>query len=323
MGSSRSAFSYPSEHAAIAGAASKVLAYLFPEVSPERLNALASRAAASRVSAGTNYPSDVAAGLRLGRMVGDAAIARAMGDGFDLPWEGPRPNGEKHWAPPPGTFGPPTRPMAGRWRTWILPSGDSLRPPPPPAFGSARFLAEAEELLDISRSLSSLQKGIASGWAGGEGTPLPPGIWNEIALRYVRLHPMSEPGALRLFALLNMALADAGVAAWDAKYAYWSPRPENAIHDLGLDPRWRPFLATPFFPSYVSGHATYSGAAAEVLAYVFPDATAEFRRMAREAADSRMYGGIHFRSDTEVGLLMGRSIGKLVVERAKRDGADR
>ena len=123
-------------------------------------------------------------------------------------------------------------------------------------------------------------------------------------------------------ALLNVAMADAGVAAWDAKYAYWSPRPENAIRDLGLDRRWNPYLVTPFFPAYVSGHATYSGAAGEVLAHLFPGEAPLFKAKAEEAAMSRMYGGIHFRSDSEVGLRMGRAIGRRVVERARRDGAE-
>jgi membrane-associated phospholipid phosphatase len=110
-----------------------------------------------------------------------------------------------------------------------------------------------------------------------------------------------------------MALADAGVAAWDAKYTYWQPRPINVIHDLGLAPAWHPLLETPVFPSYVSGHSTYSGAAAEILAFAFPDDAELFRAKAREAAISRLDGGIHFRSDVEVGLRMGRRIGDLAV----------
>ena len=117
-------------------------------------------------------------------------------------------------------------------------------------------------------------------------------------------------------------MSDAGVAAWDAKYAYWNPRPENAIRDLGLDRRWKPYLETPFFPAYVSGHATYSGAAGEVLAHLFPDDAELFRAKAREAAMSRVYGGIHYPMDGEVGIRMGRRIGRLVVERARRDGVE-
>ncbi len=126
---------------------------------------------------------------------------------------------------------------------------------------------------------------------------------------------------MRTFALLNVALADAGVACWDTKYTYWTPRPMNAIRDLGLDPDWESLLRTPTFPSYTSGHATYSGAAAEVLGYVFPDDAEAFASKAEEAAVSRLYGGIHYPLDNEGGLEMGHRIGKLVVDRASGDGA--
>ena len=116
-------------------------------------------------------------------------------------------------------------------------------------------------------------------------------------------------------------MADGGVAAWDTKYEYWVTRPINAIRDLGLDRKWESYLDTPFFPAYVSGHATYSGAAAEVLAYLFPEDADLWQRRAQEAADSRVYGGIHYPMDGEVGLQMGREIGRRVVARAKADGA--
>jgi membrane-associated phospholipid phosphatase len=175
----------------------------------------------------------------------------------------------------------------------------------------------------VRASLTPEQKKIASFWAGGQGTSLPPGIWNEVVLRYLHEEPLSEPRAARVFALANVAMADAGVAAWDAKYAYWSPRPENAIRDIGLDRRWKPFLQTPLFPAYVSGHATYSAAISEVLAHLFPKDAADWREKGREAGISRIYGGIHFPADNVVGARMGKEIGGRVVEHAKRDGAER
>jgi hypothetical protein len=215
----------------------------------------------------------------------------------------------------------PSRPNAGRTATWVLRSGDQLRPEPPPRFGSPKFVAEAREVLKVSRELTPRQKRVASIWAGGEGTPLPPGLWNQVALNLVREERLSTPRAARAFALLNAAMSDAAVMVWDAKYTFWSPRPDTAIRDLGLDRRFKPFLKTPFFPSYVSGHSAFSATAAEVLAYLFPERATEFRARAREAAMSRLYGGIHFRSDNDVGLRMGRELGRLVVKRAKRDRA--
>ena len=148
-----------------------------------------------------------------------------------------------------------------------------------------------------------------------------PGIWNQVLLDTVREERLSVPRLTRAFALLNAAQADAGGAAWDCKYAFWSPRPVNAIRDLGLDHTFTSFLATPPFPSYISGHATYSAASAQVLSHLFPARTAEFHVKAEEAAMSRLYGGIHFRSDNEVGLEVGTKVGRAVVERARIDGA--
>lgn len=311
--------SYPSEHAAVAGAASRVLAYAFAEQPGPRFEEMATEAANSRIQAGVNVRSDVEAGLDLGRAVAAKVIARARKDRFDEKWDRERPHGRRYWRPPPGSVAAPSRPNAGRTATWVLRSGAQLRPEPPPRYGSAKFLDEAREVVKVSRELTPRQKRIASIWAGGEGTPLPPGLWNQVGLSLVREERLSTPRAARAFALLNVAMSDAAVAVWDAKYTFWSPRPDTAIRDLGLDRGWKPFLKTPFFPSYVSGHSMFSAAAAEVLAYLFPERAKEFRARAREAAMSRLYGGIHFRSDNEVGLRMGRELGRLVVKRAKRD----
>ncbi|MCA1691029.1 MAG: vanadium-dependent haloperoxidase [Actinobacteria bacterium] len=126
----------------------------------------------------------------------------------------------------------------------------------------------------------------------------------------------------RALALISIALSDAGVSAWDAKFTYWNPRPENGIRDLGLDPEWKPYLGTPRFPAYPSGSAGYAGSVEAVMSYLFPDNAAELKRRAEEQAMSRLYAGIHWRYDS-ASLDAGRKIGGLVVERAKADGADR
>jgi membrane-associated phospholipid phosphatase len=315
--------SYPSEHATIAGAASRVLTYAFPEARALGLDAMAERAAGARVRAGVNYPSDVRAGLALGRKVAEAVIARARRDRSTLEWDGRRPHGRAHWEPPPGSVGGPLEPMAGRWRTWVLASGSQVRPGPPPRFGSPRFLAEAREVMQVRDHVTPEQERIVSAWAGGIPTTLPPTVWDRIALASLSRPGLSIPRQARALALVDAAIADAGIAAWDTKYAYWSPRPENAIDELGLQAGWAPLIPTPRFPSYVSGHATFSGAASEVLAHLFPAQAPVFRARAREAAMSRLWGGIHFRTDNAVGLRMGRQIGRLAVARARRDGAQR
>ncbi len=314
--------SYPSEHAAIAGAASRVLEYLFPEAPKARLEIQAEDAAQLRVAAGVSYPSDAKAGLQLGHDVAQRVIAVAKRDGSQRVWDGKRPRGRGFWEPPPGSLARPVEPLAGTWKTWILRSGRQLRPPPPPAFGSAKFRAEAREVIRIGSKLTAEQKRIATFWAGGQGTPLPAGVWDQVMLAYVPRQKLSVPRQTRVFALLNAAMDDAGIAAWDAKFAYWNPRPMNAIRDLGLDRGWKPYLDTPFFPAYVSGHSTYSGAAGEVLAHLFPADAKLWRAKAQEAGISRLYGGIHYRSDNVAGLRMGADIGRLAVRRAERDGAE-
>jgi membrane-associated phospholipid phosphatase len=313
--------SYPSEHAAMAGAASRVLAYLFPNIPANELEAMAEDAADSRVRGGMNYRSDVAAGLALGRAVADKIIARAQADGFGAAWDGTRPlHGPEHWEPPPGSTAPPVQPLAGTWRSWVA-APDSVRPPPPPAYGTAQFLDEARQVEQIGDHLSDEQKRKATYWAAGAGTALPPGMWNQTALDLVRGARLTLPRLARAFALLNVAEADAGVDVWSVKYTYWSPRPVNAIRDLGLDPQWKPYLPTPLFPAYVSGHSAYSSAAAEVLGFLFPGDAHRLAAMALEAGQSRVDGGIHYSSDNVQGRFLGQKVGQMVVERARRDGS--
>jgi membrane-associated phospholipid phosphatase len=174
----------------------------------------------------------------------------------------------------------------------------------------------------IRANLTPKQKAIATFWAGGQGTPLPPGVWNQVMFGYVRGKKLSVPSQTRVFALLNVAMDDAGIASWDTKYTYWNPRPQNAIRALGLDRHWTSFIATPFFPAYVSGHSTYSSAAGEVLAHLFPEDAKLWRAKGREAGYSRLLGGIHWSSDNVYGTRIGLAIGRLVVNHAKHDGAE-
>lgn len=309
--------SYPSEHAAIAGAAARVLAYAFPESRPATFNSLAREAGRSRIVAGTNYPSDVKAGLDLGRAVGDAVVGRAKGDGSTRRWDGQRPRGRGFWEPPPGSPATPVQPVAGAWKPWVLGSGSRLRPPPPPRFDSPEVRAQARQVMEVGDRLTAGQKRIATRWEGGASTPSLPGIWNQTALTRVDRRGLSIPRTARMFALLNVAMADAGVAAWDSKYNFWYFRPENAIRDLGLAKAWKPFLESPLSPAYVSGHSAMSTAAAHVLSAEFPDTAKQFRRKSVEAGKSRIYGGVQYPFGDQAGRTMGEKVGELVVERLR------
>jgi hypothetical protein len=332
--------SYPSEHAAIAGAASRVLAYLYPEQSAVLLEEMAEEAANSRITAGTNTPADTEAGLALGRTIAAHTIARAQADNANALWDGQRPpgigGGPDYWEPPPVAASQPTAPVvasqptapvAGTWKTWVLPSAAQLRPPPPPAYGSPEFRAAAQELVDIGAKLTPEQQRIAKYWEGAEGTKLPAGIVIDTYSADIEAAAttgpiptrLTVPRTARAFALLTVALADWGIAVWDAKYTYWTPRPENAIRDLGVVPDWRPYLPTPRFPAYPSSSAGYAGAAETVMNYVLPGHADAFRARADEQAMSRLYAGDQWRFS--IGLDGGRQLANMVVDRAKADGS--
>jgi PAP2 superfamily len=282
---------------AVAGAASTMLAYLFPG-DAARAAELASVARASRPSA-----------FSAGEAVAQQLIARAATDGSAVPWTGTVPLGPGLWVPtPPGFVFPPLEPLAGTWRPWNLALGSQFRPPPPPAFGGPQFQAELAEVYAVSQSLADEQRAVALFWADGAGTVTPPGHWNAIALELVDKVDYGTRKTAELFAALNTAQADAFIACWDAKFTYWSVRPITAIRE-SIDDAWTSVVVTPPFPSYVSGHSSTSGAASTVLSSFFPSQSERLGALAAEAAISRLYGGIHFRSDNDAGLELGRRVG--------------
>jgi membrane-associated phospholipid phosphatase len=293
---------------AVTGAASTVVAHFYPGAAA-RIQMLADRLADVESTA-----------FETGRLAGRLIIARAQSDGADAVWTGTPPEGPGYWVPtPPAYVNAPLEPLAGTWRTWNIRSGSQFRPGPPPSYGSAQFLAETTEVYNVSRDLTAEQKRIADYWADGAGTVTPPGHWNVIAIDLLETAGWSTLRQARLFATLNTAQADAFIACWDAKYTYWSLRPITAIRRL-IDENWLSYIPTPPFPSFVSGHSTTSGAASTVLAWFFPDRAGELRAMAEEAAISRLYGGIHFRSDNEAGLDLGRHVGEVALDAYRAGG---
>ena len=117
-------------------------------------------------------------------------------------------------------------------------------------------------------------------------------------------------------ALVNMALSDAAIVCWETKYFYFNPRPTQ------LNPNIKTLTGIPNFPSYISGHSTFSGAAAAILGHIVPEKATDYNAMANEASMSRLYGGIHYRSDCSVGLTVGKNVGNYAIQRALTDGAD-
>ncbi|MEI9806436.1 MAG: phosphatase PAP2 family protein [Bacteroidota bacterium] len=209
-------------------------------------------------------------------------------------------------------------PLFGKVKAFLFDSltAISLRPPPPPLVNSPKMKEETNEIYDFVNNPTRERTRIVHFWADGVGTYTPPGHWDAIAAEDFIPKNFSEVRWARNMALINMSLMDAGIVCWDTKYFYFNPRPTQ------LDPTIKTITGIPNFPSYISGHSTFSGAAAEILGHIIPERATAYKAMASEASMSRMYGGIHYRADCEIGLQVGKNIGNYAVQRAMTDGAE-
>jgi hypothetical protein len=223
---------------------------------------------------------------------------------------------------------------------WVLSRPGQFRLPPPWALNSTEYAADYDEVRMMGTfsgsGRSSDQSELALFWAGN--TPL---YWNRIALQISSQHSRPLIQNAHLFARLNVAMADAGIACWDSKYRYVFWRPITAIRDSAStnpDPTWTPWLdffptGTPAHPEYPSGHSTVSGAAAVILATAFGDNTAftvtsevrtgtrnftSFSAAVAEIADARVFGGIHFRTSCVRGNLLGQAVARYISSNSMR-----
>lgn len=301
--------SYPSEHAAAAGAAAAVLAYFLPTESAS-LQALAEEAGRSRLFAGVEYPSDYVAGLELGRRVAEQVIARARADGSDAVFNGVIPTGPCMW-----TGVNPGNVMAAQWKPFLLSSPREFRPPPPPACQSAEVQAQLAEVRSFPRALNAASfatNGKAFFWQSAEGVQPWPFIYLN---RLVLEDKLDPPAAARAYALVGTALYDAWIASQDGKFTYWYLRPAQ------LDTTLVPLFPAPNFPAYPSNHSTISAATSEMIAYLFPREAGPVRARAKEAGDSRIWAGIHYEMDNQSGVTLGQSVARKFIAWAEADGS--
>ena len=303
--------SYPSEHAAAAGAAAAVLGYLFPNDAMTYANQ-AQECGESRLNAGVQFPSDVSAGLELGRKVAELVIARGQTDGSDAVFTGAIPTGPGFWR---GTN--PIDPLGGTWRTWVISSGSEFRPPLPPAFDSAQKAQELAEVKNFPRPLPAGGPNFTTTRTAYFWQLNTAKLWNDILTVKLFEYQLDRnpPRAARAYALMSIAAHDGLIACWDGKYTYWAARPNM------LDPSIVTLFPNPNHPSYPSAHAMFDGPYSAVLGYLFPRDADYFTAQAQEAGTSRIWAGIHFRSDIEAGLEIGRAVAQKVIERAKHDGS--
>lgn len=294
------------------------------------------------------------AGVSLGKLAAQAILAARTNDGSQSKSNYAPTNAAGHWQ---RTFPDYLPPLLAQWpslKPFALTSASEFRPAPPPALDSPQYAAAVDQVMRSGGHQSSQrtveQTEIALFWADGGGTATPPGHWNRIATDVTLAKQTNLLETARTFALMNIAMADAGVASWEAKYHYDVWRPIDAIRQADQDgnaattseSNWIPLLKTPPFPAYTSGHSTFSGAASTVLASLFGDATSfesqtdghlapeqrpleesqivtrnfvSFSQAADEAGMSRIYGGIHFNFDNTAGLELGREVGEATLAR--------
>jgi membrane-associated phospholipid phosphatase len=330
-----------SRRAAAVQAAYAALVRLYPSQQAALAQQLqASLAAIASGSAAENSVS-IARGIAWGQAVADAIWTWRSTDGFSPappPFTGGTAVGE--WRPTPPAFLSGAGPQFAYMTPWVILSPSQFELLGPPALDSARYAAdflETKSMGSISSTLRSADQTLAAQfWAVSTATY----YWNAIAvsLGAERHSTLSENA--RLLALLNVAMADAAIACWEAKYHYLFWRPVTAValaatdgnDDTSADPAWIPLLATPAHPEYPSGHSTVSSAAAAVLSDYFGEATSfsvgsdvmvgvvrsfpNFTAALAEIVDARVFAGIHFRSACNDGQSIGAAVGQYVLSNA-------
>ncbi len=277
-------------------------------------------------------------GIAWGEKVGKAILAGRANSGFDKPIPGKYSSVEQgKWRETPSGFRPPLLPFWGHVTPFVMTSADQFRAPPPESLGSKEY---AEELNFVAKrgvrdnsDRTEYETLSTPFWNDDLGTSTPPGHWNMIADDLARRNKVSTVDCARLFALLNIAQADAAISCWETKFFYNLWRPETAIREIDpninpdakINADFIPNMASPPFPSYTSGHSTFSGAGARLLALWFgtddiefsvtsdalPGAVRTFKKLSdaqKEAGMSRVLGGIHTMSDNLEGQKAGVKI---------------
>ncbi len=198
-------------------------------------------------------------------------------------------------------------PLAGTWKTWVIPSGKAFTVPPPPQGDAAK--AEIKEMIELQKNLDSAAMVNIHNW--NKGTPAYQ--WQDIPASFLELD--TTQNFARVYALVNVAIYDATIAAWNAKYAYNRERPSGNV---------KRYAATPNSPSYPCEYSVTAAAAATMLAYFFPAKADSIMQMAKQAGLSRIQAGVQYPSDVKAGFDLGVKVAEYIIEqRAKTDGWDK
>ncbi len=256
-------------------------------------------------------------------------------------------NEEGSWVPTPPAYMDAAEPQWNKLRCWVMDTCSQFMPPRPHSYTLAKgspYEKELDEVYQTGKNLDKVKQDIAYFWddnafvmnvAGhvmyASKKMTPGGHWLAIAQTVARQRKLNMMQTVEAYALTSFALSDGFISCWDEKYRTKTIRPETVINK-SIDPKWAPFLQTPPFPEYPSGHSVISNAAATVLTELmgdniaFTDSTEfqyghgvrsfkSFRDAANEASISRLYGGIHYRSALVNGQIEGEKVGKWVIEK--------
>jgi membrane-associated phospholipid phosphatase len=328
---------HPSRAAAAAQAAHDVLSTMFPG----SISTLDQQLAADLATIPAGHARS--AGTEAGHRAAAAELRNRAADGATVsppPYQTTGAAGD--FRPTPPGFATPVFTHWGQVTPFVLRRPDQVRPAPPPALGSPVYAAALNEVESIGRDTSttrtSEQTTIAMFWSA----PIQ-NYWNAIAEQVALARHSDTQTSARLFALLDLGVADATIALYDAKYTYRLWRPITAIRLAdtdgnqltAADPAWTPLATTPADPSYPGAHSTISAAAAAVLSAVFGDhvaftvasptlpgvsrSFARFRDAVTEAGLSRIYAGVHTRVDHRAGVVLGQRIGQYTLRHALSD----
>jgi membrane-associated phospholipid phosphatase len=332
-----------SRRAAVVQAAYASLIKIYPNETAIFDAARAASLASILKGGGKDRARSVAAGIQWGQTVADAIWVWRSTDGFAPP---PPPflggTDVGMWRPTPPAFAPGAGPQFAYMTPWVIQSPSQFRPTGPPALNSvlyAEVFNETKTMGSLSSSLRSAEQTLFSLFWNASPASF---YWDRITILIGAKHHATLSQNARLLAAVNIAMADAAIACWEAKYHYVFWRPVTAIpladSDGNLataaDPNWVPLSATPAHPEYPSAHSTVSSAAATVLAHYFGEDTAfsvdsdvmlgvirsfpSFSAALTEIRNARIFAGIHFRSACDDGQVVGTAVGKYVLANAFR-----
>ena len=333
-----------SRRAAAVQAAYATLVKLYPAQKTTMLDpALTASMTAIASGAADENSVSIARGVAWGQTVADAILAWRSTDGIATvvpPVLGGPAVGQ--WRPTPPAFLPGAGPQFATMTPWVIASPSAFRPAGPAALDSARYALDFNETLTVGRSNSATRTADQTLFSRFWNSTTASYLWDQIAVSIAGARHLTLSENARLLATLNVAMADAAIGCWDAKYRFMFWRPVTAIPlaasdgngATAADATWAPLFATPNHPEYPSGHSCVSGAAAHVLASYFGDETsftvtsdaaamagvvrafASLTSSTDEIKNARVFAGIHFRLATDDGQTLGVSVAGDVQARA-------